>query len=380
MANTEADSTTACNLQTQSPLFSYIPPEIRNRIFDYALSDYEDSENGYAMTTCYRRPDCTASRRVCIALLCTCRRVHDETRARIFSAFTLNIWLAASGRRPPHIPKPPVFKPATQTSLKLYDKPIELAHVRVYAQLYKLEPGNELQRLFTAIDHVSLRAVTVTIRHTDWWFWENDERLHMRAQWLRTCHFPATVQEVSMELESLERKKEQIDSMAQQMIEKWRFVRQDGVVMEPLATTSVSRWSGRSTWENRRWIRDETRPEELDYYIKTVVWHPSTTVLPRRDDGRGGTRPIDLKPPCPDLHVSSDFFVLRGVTCLDTTLLEHAGVPSGASSDMAKAMISQWQARQAEVAAQRREERRLPHVANRAQRRAQSPSDTTPQS
>ncbi|KAG9705738.1 hypothetical protein KCU73_g17858, partial [Aureobasidium melanogenum] len=34
------------------------------------------------------------------------------------------------------------------------------------------------------------------------------------------------------------------------------------------------RWSGSATWHHHRWIRDETGPNKLDYYVSTVTWRP----------------------------------------------------------------------------------------------------------
>jgi hypothetical protein len=70
-----------------------------------------------------------------------------------------------------------------------------------------------------------------------------------------------------VQVESLERKSDQVDYIVSQMIEKWRFSRRDDTTLQANPNSaSVSRWSGSSTWEGDRWIRDETRPETLDYY------------------------------------------------------------------------------------------------------------------
>ncbi|OTA56228.1 hypothetical protein K449DRAFT_387581 [Hypoxylon sp. EC38] len=119
------------------------------------------------------------------------------------------------------------------------------------------------------------RRLTLTIRHADWWYWEQDRPLRFEAQWIEgVCAvLPGSVREFYIELESLERKKDQVDSIAKQMREKWFFKRTDGVTLFPDVTggnVEVSRWSGTSTWNGQTWTRDETAPGRIDYYVVCV--------------------------------------------------------------------------------------------------------------
>jgi hypothetical protein len=61
------------------------------------------------------------------------------------------------------------------------------------------------------------------------------------------------------------------------------------------STTPTMRWTGSSRLTGRRWIGDEVRPNELDYYVVTVTWKPSGEVIK-----------ADLE--CPEeLRVPADF-------------------------------------------------------------------------
>ncbi|KAK4208460.1 hypothetical protein QBC37DRAFT_240955, partial [Rhypophila decipiens] len=121
------------------------------------------------------------------------------------------------------------------------------------------------------------------------WWWESDHRLTFNGDWLVACreHIPSSVREFYIELESLERKKEQVNLIAQQMAEKWYFVREDGVALFPDfsgKSVKIDRWSGSSTWQNHTWTRDESAPGRIDYYIATVVFRPHWVV-----ERNGGT-------------------------------------------------------------------------------------------
>jgi hypothetical protein len=90
-----------------------------------------------------------------------------------------------------------------------------------------------------------------------------------------------SVREFRVELESLERKKDQVDRIAKLMTEKWYFTRRDGVTLFADVTgksTVIDRWTGTSEFDGRTWTRDESREGEIDYYIATVVFRPEWTV------------------------------------------------------------------------------------------------------
>lgn len=57
--------------QLQSSLFTVLPGEIRNHIWNYALTDYEDKARLYNDATCYKRPEYLAPRRTDTELLRT---------------------------------------------------------------------------------------------------------------------------------------------------------------------------------------------------------------------------------------------------------------------------------------------------------------------
>lgn len=67
--------------QTQSPLFSAIPSEIRNDIFRLALQVYVDAERLYDRETYWARPGVEGSLRMDTSLLRTCKRIWCETNA-----------------------------------------------------------------------------------------------------------------------------------------------------------------------------------------------------------------------------------------------------------------------------------------------------------
>ncbi|XXG99594.1 hypothetical protein Hte_005934 [Hypoxylon texense] len=290
-------------LQDTSPLFRDLPAEVRSSVFALVLTDYESDEQ-YAAETCYKRPHYFSPRKTDTALLRTCRAAYAECWFLPFVLREQSHWLTAPDRAPPeyrmqytsmrmsrrqrnrmaqaslepqeqdHMSKASLASQLQQIKKQRgSDEIVEIEGLRVFAQMYKLEGGNLAGLLNTP--GLYPRRVTLTIRHADWWYWESDEPLRFEAGWIKAvCDvLPSSVRELRIELESLERKKDQVDSIAKQMREKWFFKRTDDAALLPDVTgrnVEVSRWSGTSTWHNKRWVRDETAPGRIDYYVLCV--------------------------------------------------------------------------------------------------------------
>lgn len=290
--------------QTSSPLFNRLPAEVRNAIFSLALTDYLDPDPAkrYEADSLLSRPAYSAPRRTDTSLLRTCRVVYREAWFLPFILREQTHWLTREDRAPPEYVQGHGLSIQNLTSiLQRYnignggngrdnaEHLAEIDSIRVFAQMFLLEEGDPLVNLIKT-PGLRFRQLTITIRHTDWWHWESDRPLSIDGgKWIQKASevLPETVREVRMELESLERKKGQIDAIAAQMRQKWFFKRTDGAVLLADAPPEeenteksdddasqegelVTRWSGSSTWQDQRWLRDETEPGRVDYYIRTV--------------------------------------------------------------------------------------------------------------
>ena len=150
--------------QAQSTLFSVLPGEIRDRIFAFALAEFEDKSVTYDSNTCYRRPEYGAPRRSDTALLRTCQRVYEEAFFYPFALAEQILWLTSASRRPRTVTTIQRLKPSLALMHKLHGD-TEMQSVRVFAQLYALEGGSQLSEILN-LPHFSPRTMTVTIRHT----------------------------------------------------------------------------------------------------------------------------------------------------------------------------------------------------------------------
>ncbi|KAH6604062.1 alanine--trna ligase [Trichoderma cornu-damae] len=267
------------DLQRESPLFSLFPPEIRAKIFTHALSDYEDTDASYNTDTCFSRPSYFAPRKTSVELLRTCRAVYRETWFLPFILKEQTHWLTVSDRAPPGYHEehdiPELKELLPEIARRLGQDKIEIESLHAFAQMWRVEQGGLAFLLNTKGLHP--RHLTLTIRHTDWWFWEDDEPLRFEAGWIKQASkaMSPSTQDFQIELESLERKKDQVDAIGKHMAEHWFFRRSDGTVLYADVSGKchkISRWTGTSTWHDHRWTRDENERGKLDYYILTVTF------------------------------------------------------------------------------------------------------------
>ena len=112
----------------------------------------------------------------------------------------------------------------------------------------------------------------------------------------------------------------------------WHFQTKDGTLFSASkADVTTTTWTGSSTWNEERWVRDETQPEKVEYYIRTVTWKPD--------------RDLDsIKSPAPDLTAPEDKFkvIQDSAPYLDIHALQLAGVPPGVDANEAKRLVLDW--------------------------------------
>ncbi|EAL86392.1 uncharacterized protein AFUA_3G01090 [Aspergillus fumigatus Af293] len=308
---------TSCLDQTQSSLFSIIPPEIRREIFAYALAACEDTKNPYSQDTYWTRPGYDAPRRTYTELLRSCKRVYQEAWFMPFTYAEHAFYLTWRDRAPKQL-SPMAFQQCLDLIHQMHGK-VEAGRIRIFAQLFMLEKGHAMTALLD-MTHFYPRSITLTIRYTDFWLWEENQPLYISAEWVNRICFPESVRRFSIDFESIERRKDEVEYIANEAAEKWFFRRKDGrLLTADKADMSVSQWTGSSILNGKRWLRDEVRPGQLDYYVVTVVWKVSPELAE-----------APLPTPCPTVEVPQDFHQpeppFPAAACVFVTELEDANI------------------------------------------------------
>ncbi|KAK0211889.1 hypothetical protein IW262DRAFT_1301352 [Armillaria fumosa] len=256
----QAKSQKECNPQAASPLFSVIPPEVRNIIFQLVLRSYPDKSRPYPGNAYYFRPGYEYGQRIDTALLLTCRLIYNEARLLPVISNEHVFWFHGN-RGPPGLR----MEPARYFRRMVEEQQDAVDCVHFFTQQYWLEQAFPTACL---IPEMRPRKLKVTIRHSDWWHWEDNQ--------LR-------LEEFEMELETFERDQDQILAIAQR-IRNWKIKLWDGRKLSTEGCPLVhAKWTGTSVFEgNRGYDRESNfwfyRPgivgpaAPLVYHTVTLKW------------------------------------------------------------------------------------------------------------
>ncbi|KAH8650489.1 hypothetical protein BGZ61DRAFT_469291 [Ilyonectria robusta] len=282
--------------QSESPLFTLLPGELRSRIFRLALTDSPDPQKQqYKARRTYNRPGHLGPVRAYLELLRTCRSVYQECWFVPFLK-EQTFWLCRDWDMPPQHRDQNVlaklFQVFPEVARHLGHEKVRIDGVTIFSRAQSLDEG-ELIHLVSKLNPRRLRLI---IRHTDWRNWQHDHTLYLRGSWLKTLNETlsksSSLRKVQVELESLSRKQEQVDAIADQMRRRWFFRGEEGLLYassEIHCSTSyewsgASTWFGSNTWSRERWIRDEVAPGRIDYYVTVITFQTEARI--RQSGGR----------------------------------------------------------------------------------------------
>jgi hypothetical protein len=119
--------------------------------------------------------------------------------------------------------------------------------LQVFAQMYALENRDQLtQRVNKAAQKIPPRRLTITLRYTDWWYWESNAPLRIEDSWSKHFVAPASVEEIVLELETRNGKKPELDALISRQISKWEFHTAAEVVLVHVGKPMEEFWVGSS--------------------------------------------------------------------------------------------------------------------------------------
>ena len=299
--------TSNANPQKESPLFARIPGEIRDHIFDLALTAYSGKQEPFAKDSYYYRPGFRyADQKLDTALLRTCRRIYQEMCLVPYQNYERVEW---------HDRGPSVFQARKFARDYGFAQDGGLARDRVsapwltslhmFTQQFWLEDSSWPTQARRIARRNSLRHLKITIRHsgsllsqpivpllqpiesremlsrdsraprksieltwrntTDWWWWESSTPLALDAKqngkpsstrhstaadgfhvksWGHQFSVLKGLKTFRLELETVEGKRRELDEIIIRAAD-WRFPLGDGniMVLNP-AKTKRTGWHG----------------------------------------------------------------------------------------------------------------------------------------
>ncbi|KIY63424.1 hypothetical protein CYLTODRAFT_446626 [Cylindrobasidium torrendii FP15055 ss-10] len=210
------------NQQLQSPLFSVIPPEIRNVIFRLALSPCNDLDRPYPTNAFHYRPDYQYEHVSHTELLRTCKLVYAEAKGLPWTMRTHTFWCnrgpddeSLNGRYQRYDPVAYLERLQMSEGQKQTIGP-----VHIMAQLYWLE--QTFPQICDSPILQCLRHIKITVRYSDWWYWESNEPLKLQRDWTEGLQSLSSLEEFEFEMEVIKRDKAQLMDIVKD-VSTWRI-------------------------------------------------------------------------------------------------------------------------------------------------------------
>ena len=245
--------------QSASPLFNRIPAEIRNQIFELALSAYDDKSKPYNNGSYYYRLDHRYAHKVDTNLLLTCRRIYAETRDIPASINPYTCWFH---RPPPYASKQGLTRLSTEDTVGVLVRHRDLKYVHIHTQQFWLY-GREFTQFTQLWKSASPTHLKLTLRHSDWYWWENESRIALdpklpgspngysnasdpfaKGSWGSQLKKMEGLKVFQLELETVEKKKDELDAIVARA-PGWQFpLDGDRIMILDESKTKRTGWLG----------------------------------------------------------------------------------------------------------------------------------------
>lgn len=280
------------NPQIASPLFSQLPGEIRGLIYHFALTASADLSRPFSKHSWHYRPGYTHARFININLLLACRRVYLEADHLAISLNEHLIFHPIKHGPPGHSPyllnssfsSSSSSSSAKRRGLLKHAQREKIQQVHIFAHQYWLEDWNKQWhgycQSWSAQNYgIGLggdehpERLKITIRHTDWWYfllgensplaldpkfegrapagsWIPNEAPFMPNSWGSRFRLLKGLKVFELELETLERKADELDEVVARAYD-WRLpLMDDQVLVCDQDATQYTRWTGSKYFMN----------------------------------------------------------------------------------------------------------------------------------
>ncbi|KAL2047036.1 hypothetical protein N7G274_001054 [Stereocaulon virgatum] len=298
--------------QSASPLFNRIPAEIRNEVFEHALTAYDDKTKPYQNGSYCYRPGHRYAHKVDTNLLLTCRRIYAETKDIPASINPYTCWFE---RAPPHAGKQGLTRLSTENTAAVTVRHRGLKYVHIHTQQFWLcgSTFGHFTRLWKLASPTHLK---LTIRHSDWYWWENEEEIALDPKksgipsgysnasdtfapmsWGSELQKMEGLKVFQLELETVEMKKDELDAIVARA-PGWQFpLHGDQIMVLDERKTQRTGWLGHRLarhakisekhpfaakerlvkggviFEDMELDPDIAEDQYLCYYVVTLTWN-----------------------------------------------------------------------------------------------------------
>jgi hypothetical protein len=95
-------------------------------------------------------------------------------------------------------------------------------HIQFFTHMYDLQTLNYTSKTFDKIRSQKPTSVTLTVRYTDWYWWEDNAKLQMNNVIFQQQKWPKCIEILNLELETRNGKRTQLEAILRE-VSKWVF-------------------------------------------------------------------------------------------------------------------------------------------------------------
>ena len=100
---------------------------------------------------------------------------------------------------------------------------------QIFAQMFAFNEAEKMSAIIQkANTPIPLRHLIVTLRYTDWWWWEQNSPLRLDTQIMPNFQLPLSLEKFTMEFETRQGNQDQLDALIRQNVSKWGKSAEDG--------------------------------------------------------------------------------------------------------------------------------------------------------
>lgn len=157
----------------------------------------------------------------------------------------------------------------------------KIQHVRIIPQLYTFQE-QYVNAIFQGSRSSLLpTTITITIRYTDWYWWEHNDLLNLNPKKINPHRFslPASVNKVVMELETREGKRKELEEVIagiyeQNHLDEWAIPRRDGKFLRICQGKGNNewKWQGPTTFGDGQTFAHHPKGGSMEYLVKVLTW------------------------------------------------------------------------------------------------------------
>ncbi|PNS14990.1 hypothetical protein CAC42_2219 [Sphaceloma murrayae] len=288
-----------CDSQALSVLFK-LPPEIRAEIWTYAIAPTQTGE--YHKHCSWKWPGVEGPITIDLDLLRTCKRIYCEASASRPKDRDITVYWCSPCYRPLQCTNPYILADQLAAYRETHGHDMKVGHLRIFAT----NGGTSPFPLSLRTQHLSPSRITLTLRyvyHDD--FYMSHGYTYLFGQFSTDFKPKRNLECLTIEFEGLMSRKCEVDATSELAANNWTFRREGLETAVPIPPESdfsltadferrrVTTWTGSSTVNDTRWIRDESRPGELEFYTVAITW--DTTPKPPRPVVRRGHPGLEFR-------------------------------------------------------------------------------------